>query len=63
MKGVLAVNHSRLAFPTAEVAGFHHAFLAGAILLACGALVVLLFMPQGGFSGHANAVDELAAVA
>ncbi len=63
MKGVLAVNHTRLAFPTAEVAGFHHAFLAGAILLTCGAAVVLLFMPQGGFGGQANAVDELAAVA
>jgi hypothetical protein len=34
--------------PTALVSGFQHAFLAGGILLAAGALVVLLFLPQGG---------------
>lgn len=54
MKGTLAVTHTPLAYPTAQVAGFHQAFLAGALLLLAGALVVLLFMPQGG---HREAGD------
>jgi EmrB/QacA subfamily drug resistance transporter len=52
MSGVLATNHTALAYPTALVAGFHHAFIAGCILLAVGAAAVLLFLPQGGHRGH-----------
>ncbi|HEX8917223.1 MAG TPA: MFS transporter [Chloroflexota bacterium] len=47
--GVIATSpHTALAYPTALVAGFQHAFLGGAILLGAGALLVLLLMPQGG---------------
>jgi EmrB/QacA subfamily drug resistance transporter len=63
MKGVLATNHTALAFPTAQVAGFHNAFLAGCILMAIGALVVLFFLPQGGYRGSEPQSDGQQAVA
>ena len=59
--GVVHTLHTRLAYPTALVDGFQRAFLAGALLLAAGALVVLLFMPQGGHTereGTAEATEE-----
>lgn len=55
------VVHTLLAYPTALVDGFQRAVLAGALLLAAGALVVLLFMPQGGHTereGTAEATEE-----
>lgn len=41
--------------PVALVDGFQHAFLAGSLLLLSGALIVLLFLPQGGHEGHEEA--------
>jgi EmrB/QacA subfamily drug resistance transporter len=46
--GAIKNLHGPLAFPTALVDGFHNAFTAGTILLVAGALLVLLFLPQGG---------------
>jgi EmrB/QacA subfamily drug resistance transporter len=46
--GVIHNLHSHLAYSTALVDGFRHAFLAAAILLGSGGLLVLFFLPQGG---------------
>lgn len=46
----------------ALVDGFQHAFLAGAILLAAGALLVLLFLPQGGYHGEEDVEEGVDAV-
>jgi EmrB/QacA subfamily drug resistance transporter len=46
--GVIRTLHTPLASATALVDGFQHAFLAAAILLGAGALLVAIFMPQGG---------------
>ncbi|GAC1632882.1 MAG: MFS transporter [Chloroflexota bacterium] len=46
--GVIHTLHTPLAYPTALVDGFQRAFLAGALLLGSGGLLVLFFMPQGG---------------
>jgi EmrB/QacA subfamily drug resistance transporter len=46
--GVMGTAHGVIAYPTALIAGFRHAFEAGAILLGTGALLVLLALPQGG---------------
>jgi len=59
--GVIHTLHTPLAYPTALVDGFRRAFLAGALLLAAGSLVVLLFMPQGGHTereGEVEATEE-----
>jgi EmrB/QacA subfamily drug resistance transporter len=46
--GVMAGAHSVVAYPDALIAGFRHAFEAGAVLLGTGAVLVLLGLPQGG---------------
>jgi MFS family permease len=46
--GVLKTVHTPAAYPTALVDGFQHAFLAGGVLAAAGALLVLFLLPQGG---------------
>ncbi len=55
--GVIGTLHTPLAYPTALVDGFQRAFLAGALLLADGRLVVLLFMPQGGHTEREGEVE------
>lgn len=55
--GVIRRVHGPTAYPTALVDGFHHAFLAGGILLAAGAVLVLVLLPQGGH-GEAGTLDE-----
>jgi len=54
--GVVAQAHSAAAYPAAMIAGFQHAFEAGAALLAVGAVLVVLFLPQGG--AHVEATAE-----
>jgi hypothetical protein len=52
-QGVMAAAHgSRSAIPDALTSGFQNAFLAGAILLLAGALIVLVLLPQGGYHGE-----------
>jgi hypothetical protein len=46
--GVMAGADSVAAYPTALIAGFRHAFEAGAVLLGTGSVLVLLALPQGG---------------
>jgi EmrB/QacA subfamily drug resistance transporter len=46
--GVMAGAHGAVAYPTALIDGFRHAFEAGAVLLGTGAVLVLLALPQGG---------------
>ncbi|MBV9281701.1 MAG: MFS transporter [Chloroflexi bacterium] len=55
--GVLKTAHGATAYPTALVDGFQHAFLAGGILAAAGAALVLFLLPQGGFE-HAHGRAE-----
>lgn len=51
--GVMAAAHGNPRMvPTALVAGFQHAFLAGSILLLAGAVIIILLLPQGGY--HAD---------
>jgi EmrB/QacA subfamily drug resistance transporter len=50
--GVIHTLHTPLATATALVDGFQRAFLAAAILLGAGALLVVFFMPQGGHLDH-----------
>jgi fucose permease len=61
VKGTMAVTHGPLAYPTALVNGFHHAFIAGTVLLVAGAVVVLVLMPQGGYTGHETETSGLPA--
>lgn len=64
--GVIHTLHTPLAVPTALVDGFQRAFLAAAILLGAGGLLVAFFMPQGGdtFSvSEAEAQDSIPALA
>ncbi|HZU12416.1 MAG TPA: MFS transporter [Chloroflexota bacterium] len=56
--GVVRTIHSPLAYPTALVDGFQHAFAAGSILMLAGAAVVLLLLPQGGAGAAQAVVDE-----
>jgi EmrB/QacA subfamily drug resistance transporter len=59
--GVLRTLHGSDAYRTALVSGYQHAFLAGAILLAAGALLVLVLLPQGGHTeGEEVSVPALA---
>lgn len=63
--GVIHTLHTPLAYSTALVDGFQRAFLAAAILLAAGGLLVAFFMPQGGDTESVaeterNAVSALA---
>lgn len=46
--GVVKAVHTPAAYPTALVDGFQHAFLAGGVLAASGAVLVLFLLPQGG---------------
>jgi predicted MFS family arabinose efflux permease len=65
VNGVLTTAHNvRAAYPTALVDGFQHAFLAGGVLAAAGAVLVLFLLPQGGFEqadGGAESDGEEAA--
>ncbi len=59
--GVIRTANAPAAYPTALVDGFQHAFLAGGILAAAGALLVLLLLPQGGSEtaeGDAEQAEE-----
>jgi len=49
-----AAHFSPAAVPTALVTGYHHAFVAGTLFLVVGAVIVLIFLPQGGYRGHAE---------
>ncbi len=46
--GVIKTTGTSLAYPTALVSGYQHAFLAGALLAIAGAMLVLFLLPQGG---------------
>jgi hypothetical protein len=59
--GVLKAAHTPTAYLTALVDGFQHGFLAAGILVAFGALVVLLLLPQGGSERVAH--DEVTVAA
>ncbi|HLI57317.1 MAG TPA: MFS transporter, partial [Actinomycetota bacterium] len=55
---VIGGLHGHLAVPTALVDGFQRAFLAGGILLAAGALLVLFLLPQGGYRGSEQTAED-----
>jgi EmrB/QacA subfamily drug resistance transporter len=56
--GVIHTLHTPLAYPTALVDGFQRAFLAAAILLGAGGLLVAFFMPQGGDTESVNEAER-----
>jgi predicted MFS family arabinose efflux permease len=58
--GVIHTLHTPLAVPTALVDGFQRAFLAAAILLAAGGVLVAILMPQGGDTDSASETPEAA---
>jgi EmrB/QacA subfamily drug resistance transporter len=47
--------HGSAAYSSALVSGYQHAFLAGAVLLAAGAVLVLVLLPQGGHTDGEDA--------
>jgi EmrB/QacA subfamily drug resistance transporter len=56
--GVIHTLHTPLASSIALVDGFQRAFLAAAILLGAGGLLVACFMPQGGDMESAGETEE-----
>jgi hypothetical protein len=63
--GVSRLARTPLAYAKALVSGYQHAFLAAAILIGVGAVIVLLFLPQGGDAERdsATATDSMVAMA
>ena len=59
--GVIRTAHTPAAYPSALVDGYQHAFLAGGVMAAAGALLVLFLLPQGGSEQPQADVDQDAA--